>query len=291
MKRFLTALSVFMSFLFFFTLAVSAETQSTQSATTKIKITFPVLELGNCPDLKSCKTYCEGVTHKDVCIAFAKKQGFYKEPPVDEKKQGILNAAKTDLGCVSPDTCRALCALPENVTKCRTFGEKYHVAVIQKTTQENPTLQKAKEILGCTSAETCKQLCRDETNHEKCSQFAKQAGVPGGRKISGPGGCDSAENCKTFCTNHPAECLHFKEEVQKKERIMKNEHQATVSGERREIEKRPMPFQNEGRIGTREAQQNRTEKRAIPERTKESVQGVSTGNGVVNSILNFLFGR
>lgn len=269
MKRFLTILLIFMSFLFTFTLAVSAETQSTQSATTKTKIMFPVAELGNCADLKSCKVYCEDITHKDACITFSKKKGFYKEPPVDEKKLTILNAAKTDLGCTSPDTCHALCALPKNATKCRAFGEKYHVVVIQRTAQEkeNPTLKKAKEILGCTSAETCKQLCHDETNHEKCSQFAKQSGIPGGRKVSGPGGCDSAESCKTFCQNHPAECLQFKEKSQKREKMMKNEPQATRSGEKREMPLRPT---------------------ASP---TQEVKGVSTGVGIVNSILHFIFAK
>ena len=70
-------------------------------------------------------------------------------------------------------------------------------------------LEKAKTILGCDSPTSCKAICEQEANREKCSGFAKQAGLEGGIRHTGPGGCDSEQSCRSYCEKSPDECKRF----------------------------------------------------------------------------------
>lgn len=178
----------------------------------KYNVTFPVAELENCTSFSACHTYCEDATHSAACIAFAKKKGFYKEKVVDAKKQELIQAAKTELGCDSEITCRATCEQEANFDKCQTFARKNGLdkgREDQKGPADKAVLQKAKTILGCDSPTTCKAICEQETNREKCSEFAKQAGLEGGIHRAGPGGCNTETSCRSYCEKNPGECKKF----------------------------------------------------------------------------------
>ena len=178
----------------------------------KYQVTFPIAELDNCTSFSACRTYCENTTHSDACIAFAKKKGFYKEQKIDAKKQALIQAAKTELGCNSETSCQATCEQEVNFDKCQKFAQKNGLDEGQKD-QKDPAdkaiLQKAKTILGCDSSTSCKAICEQEANREKCSEFAKQAGLEGGIRHVGPGGCDSESSCRSYCEKNPDECKKF----------------------------------------------------------------------------------
>ncbi|KKQ02049.1 MAG: hypothetical protein US11_C0001G0008 [Candidatus Roizmanbacteria bacterium GW2011_GWA2_36_23] len=188
---------------------INAQTEETAK---KYGITYPIAELGNCGDYSSCRTYCDDETHKEICIAFAKKKGFYKEDPLIQKKAVILAASKSELGCDSPESCKKKCEDESNFEKCTEFAKKYGLGGGQMLSDKNNNiLSKAKELLDCDSPSSCKAICEREENRHKCSEFAKQTGLRGGEQMKGPGGCNSKETCQAFCSdpNNFNDCKKF----------------------------------------------------------------------------------
>jgi hypothetical protein len=90
-------------------LAVAFSFASLEDSLKKYNISFPIAELGNCTDFSSCRSYCDDPINKDTCIAYAKKKGFYKEEEIKQKKDQIMAAAQTELGCNSMSSCKSLC--------------------------------------------------------------------------------------------------------------------------------------------------------------------------------------
>jgi len=185
---------------------ISFAQEESEDKAKKFGIAFPVVELGNCSSVSECRTYCEDQTHRDTCVTFAKKKGFYKEPEVDTKRQALIQSAKAELGCTSEESCKTICQQEANFEKCRSFAEKNGLETGQKNPGDKKVIEKAKEILGCDSKESCKAICEQEANRDKCSEFAKQTGLEGGNRRVGPGGCNSEESCKKYCTENPDEC-------------------------------------------------------------------------------------
>ncbi len=188
---------------------VSFAQESSEDKAKKFGVTFPVLELGNCTSVSECRTYCEDQTHRDACVNFAKKKGFYKEEEINSKRQSLMQAAKNELGCNLEESCKAICQQEANFEKCRAFAEKNGLEEGQKNPGDKKVLEKAKEILGCDSPSSCKAVCEQESNREKCSEFAKQTGLEGGKRRVGPGGCDSEDSCKLYCEKNQEECRKF----------------------------------------------------------------------------------
>ena len=188
---------------------ISVAQETSEDKAKKFGVAFPVAELGNCASVSECRTYCEDQTHKDACVSFAKKKGFYKEPEVDTKRQALIQSAKVELGCNSEESCKEICQQEANFEKCQSFAEKNGLETGQKNPGDKKVLEKAKEILGCDSPTSCKAICEQEANKDKCSEFAKQAGLEGGKRRVGPGGCDSEDSCKAYCEKNPDECKKF----------------------------------------------------------------------------------
>ncbi|MBI4066720.1 hypothetical protein HY411_03310, partial [Candidatus Gottesmanbacteria bacterium] len=217
-------------------------------------ITFPIAELGGCAGPQECRDFCEQPANQTTCMDFAKKKGFNKEMEhpsgVDaQKRDELLQQAKTELGCTSMETCSKVCE--SNQSRCESFARKH--GVYQElpesrgrysTEEKMQLMEKAKSELGCTSMESCKSIC--EQNPERCMAFAKRHGFDKGQEErqdyqeqSGPlrergeasqyqqggssggatsnygtqrfgkGSCDSEESCKKYCQEHPDECPGF----------------------------------------------------------------------------------
>lgn len=204
-------------FLTFFSKVVYAQiNQKTPEEIAKEKgVIFPIAELGNCKSYYDCRNYCEDPVNMNVCVSFAKKKGFYKEPQVSQQSE-VLKSAQTELGCNSFSSCQAFCSQSVNYDKCASFA-KVHKLNGGGTTDPSSVeiLNKAKDFLGCTSAESCKNLCAQDINKQKCSDFAKQVGLRGGEQQLGPGGCTSEETCRKFCSdpNNFEICQKFQESV------------------------------------------------------------------------------
>lgn len=198
------------SFVFLFLVLVGvAFAQEEQDEVKKYNIQFPIVELGSCTSLSSCKAYCDNEVNRDVCVAFAKKKGFYKEQQQHGKNAALLQAAKSELGCDAETSCRAVCEQEANRDRCRTFAQRHNLGGQRHDPGSKDILEKAKTILGCDSESSCKAVCQDSANQEKCSQFAQQTGLGGGIRKVGPGGCNSEESCRAYCESHMDECRQF----------------------------------------------------------------------------------
>lgn len=182
--------------------AQDTSSETPEETAAKHGITFPISELGGCENFSACRTFCEDPVNQSTCIDFAKSKGFYEEDPVETKKEGILGAARNELGCDSRDSCMSLCQDSSNFDKCDSFAKRHNLGGGHvKSTGEQQFLEKAKEVLGCDSPSSCMNFCNDPTNRDKCSEFAKQVGIRGGHMEVGPGGCTSEETCSAFCSS------------------------------------------------------------------------------------------
>lgn len=209
------------------------QTTSDEEFRKKHQLVFPITDLGNCNSITECKAYCDNKDHQDTCIAFAKKKGFYKEPPKVSKEQSasesarqtaLIQAAKQQLGCTSMDECRALCQNPDNKEKCEAFTKNNGLSK-PPVSQQNITdlVQKAKTELGCTSQESCRAYC--EQNKEKCATFTRKNNPEnkdqniGGTNDSSqktentsefPSNCKDSEECRIrYCKKYPGRCPGF----------------------------------------------------------------------------------
>ncbi len=214
MKQIGSILSITIAFFALSLFQVFAQTPTTveQQVSSQYNITFPIVELGNCTDLSSCKAYCNDSSHQQACVDFAKKKGFYKETTLDTQKTTVLQSAKTDLGCDSEETCRQACEKKENFEKCAQFAKRFNLKGGQPSnTSDTTILQRAKTMLGCTSVDSCKLFCQQGENQQKCSNFAKQVGLRGGTTQVGPGGCSSIDSCRAYCIDpsHSQICRQF----------------------------------------------------------------------------------
>ncbi len=208
MKKYIYSI-LFLFLLFIAFVGVPSAQENSETQAKKYGITFPIAELGNCNSISECKIYCDDTIHRDTCISFAKKKGFYKDVEHDTKRQALLQSAKSELGCDSEESCKAVCQQEANIEKCQQFAKKNGLGEGPQNPGDKKILEKAKSLLGCDSESSCKAVCEQEANKEKCSEFAKQTGLGGGIHQVGPGGCNSEESCRAFCEKNPDECKKF----------------------------------------------------------------------------------
>lgn len=201
--------------LFFFAAKAASAQEDLEALAKKHGVSFPIAELSNCDNFSECKSFCDNEANRDACISFAKKKGFYKQNlpassgKESERNEKIINEAKSELGCDSEESCRAICERQENIEKCSKFAERHGLGGPRGNPGDRKILQKAREILGCDSEQSCKSICENPDNQEKCSNFAKETGLGGGTRRVGPGGCNSEESCRKFCGENPEECRKF----------------------------------------------------------------------------------
>lgn len=196
-------------------------------------ITFPIAELGNCAGPQECRDFCEQPANQTACMAFAKKKGFDKEMEGSDgmdatKRDELLRAARSELGCTSMESCSRVCE--SNPERCDAFARRHGVSHTStsrssySSEEKQRLLEKARSELGCTSMESCKTTC--EQNPQRCMEFAKRHGFAKredssgeqqrdtaptyGAQRFGNGNCDSEESCKKYCQEHPDECPGFK---------------------------------------------------------------------------------
>ncbi len=200
MKKLLLLIFVFFAFgLGLFGGRVFAQ-ESPEETAKKYNVTFPIKELGNCANFSQCREFCEDPVNSSTCMDFAKKKGFYKEE--NAGKSDLLAKAKAQLGCNSESSCRQVCSKEENFEKCSNFARQNNLSGGHtEDLAKAEILQKAKSILGCNSESSCREVCSKEENRDKCSEFARQTGLRGGERRSGPGGCTSEETCRAFCSD------------------------------------------------------------------------------------------
>ena len=206
------ALSIFLGFSVF------------ASAASIFDITYPIEELGGCASQQECKTYCDDLSNKDSCLAFAEKNGFISKEKVDQAKK---MPAFGPGGCKSADECRTYCDDQDNEDECLGFAEKYGLkAQVPRGEEVSARAKLIKEQGGpgnCQSRKECRAYCDNPSNQNECLEFAEKNNLMDKKEIKaakkvlaegGPGGCKTEKECKAFCDkpDNLEACLAFAEE-------------------------------------------------------------------------------
>lgn len=156
-------------------------------------------ELG-CSSASSCREFCDKRDNWLVCKKFAEKYGLTSQGTAFTSKKDVevLEEAKKELGCNSPDQCWAYCEKEESFRKCAEFAQKKGLEGGDDEAFEvmKPAM-KAK--LGCDSIESCTAVCNNPINLPKCMEFAKQMGFEGDDAGAG-------EPPEVWCPKISAEC-------------------------------------------------------------------------------------
>lgn len=183
-----------------------------------------------CENEASCANFCQNPENQNKCIEFAKKNGLMKEKDIKrmeektEQKKQMVEAAKTELGCESFESCGKICEDPGNREKCMNMGRKFGMIKEEIRPMGNSNTQKP--TLPCTSETECKKYCQShpdecpgmsgapntnvsDTAVTKPSTTSKQKG-----DFLGPSGCKTEDECKAYCEKHPNECPGFPKKEQ-----------------------------------------------------------------------------
>lgn len=211
-----------------FALSVSlvavAATPDTTATTTDdvIGVAFPIAELGNCVNQDACRTYCDDLANKDVCVAFAHAHGLMSQ----ENEQRVKDLPKVGPGgCTSGEACKAYCADLANETECASFATKYDIKVKKgEEVRERARLIREQGGPGqCQSSGECRAYCENPAHQSECLAFAEKNDLIDKNKIraakkvmeeGGPGGCTTENECRAYCENpdNTVECVKFGEE-------------------------------------------------------------------------------
>lgn len=198
---------------------VLAETRSESDPGANIQ--FPIVELGNCADKNSCKTYCNDPVNTDACLAFAKKHNLMSQEDINAARKFITQNIKGPGGCATPDSCRSYCENIDHIDECVAFAEKMGIAPpggLEEAKQIQAAIKKGIKPPQCGGKDECDKYCGEPEHVDECTNFAVAAGFitkeqaeitkkTGGK---GPGGCVGNE-CQTFCNDlkNQETCLQF----------------------------------------------------------------------------------
>lgn len=208
-----------------FALAQTDSTSSPQANTPPIikplPVVFPIAELGGCTSKEACKAYCEDVTHRDACYAYAQTHGlmradevararaFIKESYLNERGasssvEAILAAKGGPGGCTTRDACKTFCDDPANSNVCLLFAKEHKLM----TTEQ---IGLAKKLAGQVGpggckGEGCKTYCQNSEHQQVCIEFARQNGF-----ISEDDATQRLEHMQLSSTTRPLPPLNAKE--------------------------------------------------------------------------------
>lgn len=177
-------------------------------------------ELG-CDSETSCMNFCQNPQNQNKCFEFAKKNGMMREEDAKrmeemmEKKKQMMEAAKTELGCDSFESCGKICSDPANREKCMNMGRKFGM-VREEVRPMSSNMQKP-----CTSETECKAYC--QSHPDECPGMsgrpnynASDTALRQPMKIEerkgdylGPSGCRTEDECRAYCEKHPDACPGF----------------------------------------------------------------------------------
>lgn len=192
------------------------------AVTAQTDIVFPIAELGNCADRNACKTYCDDLTHKDACVAFARAHGIMSEEEASEaEKMPKVGPG----GCQSESACRAYCGDAEHQEECLAFTERHNIKTPRGTeVRERARLIREQGAPGqCQSEKECRAYCENPAHQGECLVFAEKHDLIDKNKIrvakkvmeeGGPGGCKEEKECRAYCENpdNTVACVKFGEE-------------------------------------------------------------------------------
>ena len=209
------------------------------------KITYPVVELGDCASKEECRAYCDDSAHRDACAAWARAHGI------------ATNESRTGPGgCDSYEACRTYCRERSHMEECVLFavsegrmGEEQADKVLRSLrgdvdiprvkppqvrapkVEVEPSVdrEKVQQLLkdqkgpgACDSVSACESYCNDPVHEDECFAYAVEHDllpkeeverIKKLRTIEGPGRC-RGRACEQYCeqAGNEKECLEFARE-------------------------------------------------------------------------------
>ena len=202
-------------------------------------LSFPISELGNCPDLASCKTYCDNPENISSCLSYGKSHGLIPNDAPAEKPQGdqknideVLKGGKGPGGCTDQNSCHAYCSDISHIKECIAFGKSHNLLSKSELAEADKISRAIANGVttpgNCTTKKNCEDYCLVSAHVDECIAFAEKSGILGAedvarakqfRQLQGagqtPGGCSDKNSCQSYCSNqaHEVECRAFADKM------------------------------------------------------------------------------
>lgn len=188
-----------------------------------------------CSSEAECMNFCNKPENRNKCFEFAKENNLIKPEEAKEiekhmeQKNNMVEAARTELGCDSENSCMKICSDPSNLDKCMNLGRKFGMV---KEIKEDEKIQELKNfekkpLPPCTGETECKKYC--ESHPDECPGFSARANSKASDNTAvkpfsslkqadstsskgdflGPAGCKSEAECRAYCEKHSSECPGF----------------------------------------------------------------------------------
>ena len=184
---------------------------------------YPIAELGNCKDQKTCEVYCDKSENTEACLNFAEANNLMPREEIEmARKMLALGITAGPGGCQSQTECDAYCNSPANMAECIIFGRDNGLIPPEELAEAEMALaaiQKGVTPPPCRGKAACDDYCSEPANLEVCMTFAEAAGFvtpeeaemirkTGGK---GPGSCKGKDTCDAYCQEsaNMEECINF----------------------------------------------------------------------------------
>lgn len=145
-----------------------------------LEVSYPVVELGNCANQTSCKTYCDQSANVDACLSFAEKNNLMSKDEISVAKNFKKAGMTGPGGCKGKEECSTYCNGPEHMDACVAFAEKSGI-------MSGSRLEEAKKVQGaisrgikppaCGGKDACNSYCSSKDHMAECVSFAEAAGI------------------------------------------------------------------------------------------------------------------
>jgi len=149
-------------------------------ATTSLEnVKYPVIELGNCKDIKDCHVYCEKQENILKCVDFGEKIGIISSEDATKTRKFSEVLKQGGPGkCTNQRTCEQYCEETSHTNECLTFAEKHELISLEQLKQIKEVAKVLKDVDklpgGCKDQKTCIEYCSKEINFSECLEFGKK---------------------------------------------------------------------------------------------------------------------
>ena len=194
----------------------------------EISISYPIAELGDCPDAQTCFTYCEDPKNMMKCLKYAESSGLLSPEEITalEDTMKMMLSGQTPGGCKTPEDCASYCANLDHLEECTAFAQETGLISDEELAQAQKTIGAIKTSgasLSCKTKTECDAFCGEVQNVESCVDFSQAAGSLPPEKAdqtakifsqlaqAAPGGCKTVSECASYCDDaaHAEECADF----------------------------------------------------------------------------------
>ncbi len=213
-------------------MAIAAE-EINQDNENAAKISFPITELGNCPDKTACRVYCDQQENMLKCLDFAENKSLLPAAEINIARKAVkrIMEGTTPGQCQDKESCEKFCkGNVESMTSCIAFAEEVGALQgleLERARKVAQALKKGASLPGgCTDGASCESYCANGTNIDVCLDFAEKAELMSPEELAEakkvapflkngqtPGRCQTKNDCQLYCEDeaHFEECLNFAE--------------------------------------------------------------------------------